>query len=167
MAAREFSDGIEDATVTVENSSVSMVAFRHTNNSGYFRILGPPEKVTTPSPGDSGTSITLDESQLTWSEESQGEADTYDVYFGESGSEVIVSSEQDGLTWDIPFPTLGYGVTYGWRIDTTNEFGTTTGDTWTFTTISFAPPVSSGANTMQVIKRLVAAAANKFWYEDI
>jgi hypothetical protein len=124
-----------------------------------------PEKPITPSPSDSGTNITLDHSQLTW--EDGGDADTFDVYFGESGSEVLQSSTQAGITWNIPFGTLAYSTTYGWRIDATNVYGTTTGDTWTFDTLAFAPPVPTPTNTLNIIKRLVAAAADKIWYEDI
>jgi len=132
-----------------------------------FRVNGDalPEKPITPSPTNTGTNITLDETQLSWAD--GGGADTYNVYFGVSGSEVLQSSVQAGLTWVIPFGTLDYNITYGWRIDATNTTGTTTGDIWTFDTITFAPPVPTPTNTLNIIKRLVAAAADKIWYENI
>ncbi len=39
---------------------------------------------------------------------------------------------------------------------------TVTGDAYTFT-----PPVPSGPNNMKTIRRLVASANNKIWYEDV
>jgi hypothetical protein len=61
----------------------------------------------------------------------------------------------------VPFD---YNTEYQWRIDSVNAQGTTTGDTWSFTTLVFTPPTVA---VFQVIKRLVAAAADTFWYEDL
>lgn len=127
-----------------------------------------PAKPTAPSPSDTGTNVTLDESELSWT--AGARTDTFDIYFGVSGSEALVESDQavGDTNWAIEFGTLDYGTTYGWRVDATNVYATTTGDTWTFTTISFAPPTSSPSEgEWQVIKRLVAAAADTFWIEDI
>ena len=124
----------------------------------------PPDKATNPSPTNSSTTVTLDQATLTWT---QGVgADTEEVFFGPSGSMVSVQ-DGSGTTFDLssylPFP---YGTTYQWRIDSTNDDGTTTGDTWSFTTITFSPPVIT-EGSYQVIKRLCACAENRFWYEDI
>ncbi len=126
-----------------------------------------PSKPTSPTPTDTDTGIALNESELSWT--AGANTDTFNVYFGESGSEVLVAEGQDvsDENWAIPLGSLVYGTTYGWRIDAVNINGTTTGDTWTFTTLTFAPPVPSGKNGMAIIKRLVAAANNKFWYEDV
>lgn len=76
------------------------------------------------------------------------------------------------------------GVTYEWRVDATNLAGTIAGDTWTFGSITFYPPLPgtsgvgggggtgeesspTGESNMLTLKRLVAVAANKLWYEDI
>lgn len=126
-----------------------------------------PSKPTVPVPTHTGTGITLDHSQLSWT--AGANTDTFNIYFGESGSEVLVASGQDVTdeNWAIPSGSLDYGTTYGWRVDAVSTVGTTTGDTWTFTTISFDPPVASGKNNMLIIRRLVAAANSKFWYEDV
>ncbi len=126
---------------------------------------GPPSKAVNPSPANSASSVELVTSQLSWDD--GGDADTFNVYFGISGSQVLVSSAQVAETWDIPSETLGYGVTYAWRIDSSNGEGTTTGDTWTFTALEFDPPVASGLNNMKTIRRLVAVAKGTFYYEDI
>ena len=158
-----------------------------------------PGKPTNPSPTNAVSSITLDETPLSW-DASDPAADTYEVYFRESGDNwVQVGSAQVGVSWTIDFGTLAYGTTYEWRIDATNDTGTTTGDTWTFDTIDFdqirvsyrlisggngygpydfdagGNPQGTegtdwawtGENTILTVKRLVAAANDKIWYESI
>ena len=152
-----------------------------------------PGKPTTPSPSDSASSITLDETPLGWVD--GGNTDTYEIYYrAQGGSWVLVGIAQAGITWAIPFGNIDYGITYEWRIDATNTTGTTTGDTWSFDAISYAqirisyrlisggngngpydstPGVQgtdweyTGLNFITAVRRLVAAANNKIWYEDI
>lgn len=156
-----------------------------------------PGKPTNPSPTDTASSITLDETPLSWDASVGGPADTYKVYFRESGDDwELVGVAQAGVSWTIDFGILAYRTTYEWRIDATNDTGTTTGDTWTFDTIDFDqirvsyrllpggagvghgpyddPPGTEGTdwawtgeNTMLTVKRLVAAANDKIWYESI
>lgn len=155
---------------------------------------GLPGKPTNPSPTDAVSSITLDETPLSW-DASDPAADTYEIYFREQGNSwSLVGVAQAGVAWTIDFGTLAYGTTYEWRVDATNTEGTTTGDTWSFDTISFKRvrisyrlissgngngPYDStpgtqgtdwewtGENNMISVKRLVAAARNKIWYENI
>jgi hypothetical protein len=87
---------------------------------------------------------------------------TYDVYFGPAGNMTLRSEGQVGAAWNIPAGELVYGQEYEWKIDTVSEYGTTYGQVWSFTAVIFAPPVDR-----IVIKRLVGAAANSIWYEDI
>lgn len=124
--------------------------------------IAAPGKPINPVPADSATGITLDQATLSW--DTGGNTDTYDVYFGLSGNMSLVSSAQAGTSWAIDSLPLIYGTSYQWRVDATNAQFTTTGDTWSFTTLTFAPP--SLAN-WQIIKRLCAAANGKFWYESI
>jgi len=177
-----------------DGSSWSVV---NTTNDMDFRIYGGtpvPGKPTNPSPTDTGTDITLDETPLSWDASDPG-ADTYEVYFRESGDDwELVGTAQAGVEWTIDFGILAYGTTYEWRIDATNIYGTTTGDTWSFDTIDYDqirisyrlisggsgagpyddPPGTEGTdwawtgeNTMLTVKRLVAAANSKIWYESI
>lgn len=82
-----------------------------------------------------------------------------------------------------------FNTTYYWRIDAANETGIATGDEWSFTSFIFAPPIPSyiligggdpppdgvegidfewsGTSNMLTVRRVVAAAKNKLWYEDI
>jgi hypothetical protein len=124
-----------------------------TNSSATIDALHPvsygsaPAKVTTPSPTDTATdqSITVD---CSWAAASG--ATSYDVYFGTDSTpdETEFIGNQPGLTYDPG--TLGYAITYYWRIDSKNSYGTTTGDVWSFTTT--AAPITivsytTGTNT--------------------
>ena len=101
-------------------------------------------------------------------------AETYNVYFGTPGDLVQIADQQEGLSIVVPY-NLEYNTVYNWRVDATNEAGTTTGDTWSFTVLVFNPPVVPiggngepiGINNMLTRKRFIAAANNKIWYEDI
>jgi hypothetical protein len=177
------------ATSTYTITSIKLNLYRQAGESpGTITIsikatVGAPGKPTLVSPTPTGiTGVTLDETPLEWAAGDPA-GDTYDVYFRVQGEEwVEVSSAQEALLWAITFGTLGYGTTYEWRVDATNEEGTTTGDTWSFTCLAFAPPLPTGVtldadgeptgtptgeNTMLTVKRLVAAAENAFYYEDI
>jgi hypothetical protein len=146
---------------------------------------GLPSKATTPAPTDAASNILLGLGVMTWAD--GGDTDTFDVWFGPSGNMAKVSSAQAGLSYSIGY-SLNYNTTYQWRIDSTNENGTTTGDVWSYSCIAFAPPLPSGMsmsgnsgpngegtptgtptgiNNMITIKKLVAVAENRFWYEDI
>lgn len=112
-----------------------------------------------------------------------------------NGSNVLVTlNDQWHFHGDVEENYLPPETTFQWRVDATNEFGTTTGDTWEFTAAKlltihtsyrlipggsgsgpydYPPGVQgtdwewTGENCVIAIKRLVAAANNKIWYEDI
>lgn len=143
----------------------------------FTTVQGAPSKPINPTPTNVATDIALSTGQVSW--EDGGDADTYDVYFGPSGNMTLRSSAQAGLNWTLPTGILeDYNTVYQWRIDATNASGTTTGDTWSFTTLVFSPPVPSGdddggefggeggKNIMRTVRRLLVAAANKIYYED-
>jgi len=108
-------------------------------------------------------------------------AETYSVYFDAGDGMELVASGISDTELTIDFGPFLYSTGYSWRVDATNECGTTTGDTWTFTSLVYDPPLPSGVtmvdgepagdptgeNNMVTIKRLVVAADNKIWYEDI
>lgn len=109
-------------------------------------------------------------------------AETYNIYFGPTGNLALISLGQAGLSIEVPY-ALEYNTEYSWRVDAVNEYGTTTGDTWAFTCLLFAPPfpdgitidygedppiptgTPTGVNNMVTLKRIVAAANNKIFYE--
>jgi hypothetical protein len=96
----------------------------------------PPEKPINSDPANGEVNVAVDKT-MSW--EDGGRADTFDVYIGTGpDSLVLVSSEQVGLSYNPP-SDLVEGRIYYWRIDATNEWGTTTGDVWSFATISSIP----------------------------
>ncbi len=88
---------------------------------------------------------------------------TYNVSFGKTGSVVTVATGLSDHEWDIDTGALESGEEYSWQIDTVNDYGITYGDVWTFTAMGFLPPVTTGTP----IQRLVAAAKDAIWHEDI
>jgi len=153
-----------------------------------------PSKATNPTPTDAADDITLDQATVTW--EDGGGATSYNVYYGEdAGSLELVSEGQAELSFTISGATSGspfdYTISRAWRIDSINDAGTTTGDVWTFTTITFNAPapgprgfgggggdgdgagevgdfaggaISDGQSNIKT--RLIGFANNKVWYED-
>ena len=107
-------------------------------------------------------------------------ASTYDVYFSKVGEAlVLVAPDISELEYTLPY-SLDYNTEYQWRVDATNVNGTTTGDVWSFTTLAYDPPLpygitldangnpvgtALGLNNMMTVKRLVAVADNKVYYE--
>jgi hypothetical protein len=129
----------------------------------YVDGAGAPAKATNPDPANSATGVSTNLSGLSWT---KGVGATYEnVYFGPSGNmsqvEILNTSESFDLSSFLP---LTYGATYDWRIDSVNDQGTTTGDVWSFTVLVLNVPAPT---TMKQIKRLIACAENRFWYEDI
>ncbi len=103
-------------------------------------------------------------------------ANVYNVYFGLPGSLIQISEEQAGLSVIVPY-RLSYNIIYNWRVDTVTDDDTIVGDTWSFTATTFRPPAIStgvggasdftGENNMLTVNRLISAAYNKIWYEDL
>ena len=146
-----------------------------------------PGKATVPSPADDAEDQSLNVAALSW--EAADYADTYTVYF--TGYLAPVAVSQAGTTVPTPGIPLEWNEAYTWRVDSENEFGTTTGDTWSFGTLTWAPPMTTwsnlpgktlgpldggvagtdfyytGMNFAAVVGRLVAAAADAIWYEAI
>jgi len=121
-------------------------------------------------------------------------SETYDIYFGTDPGNLVPLEANLTATQLSIYGPFEYDTTYYWRVDATNEYGTTTGDVWSFTTLDLDPPISSwelipggsgsgplddppgvegtdfrwlGNNNMVTTRRLVAAAYNRIWYEDI
>ena len=132
-------------------------------------LLGAPAKATNPSPANSATGIATNKASLDWT--LGAGASTENVYFGPSGSMVLVDTLNNSETFSLSaYLPLSYNTVYQWRIDSVSAGGTTTGDTWSFTTLTLSPPGPGGSadpNPMNMIKRLCACAENRFWYEDI
>lgn len=96
-----------------------------------------PSKATTPSPANSATGVAFSGSSLTWV--SGANTTSFDVWFNG-----VFQGNQAGTSFSLP---LLSGLTvYTWRIDAVNGDGTTTGDTWSFTTANYNSLVVSWAS---------------------
>jgi hypothetical protein len=93
-------------------------------------------------------------------------ATSYNVYFGLSGSLVLVSAAQSGLSYAMS-GHLTHGAVYQWRIDSKNADGTTTGVVWSFTVLVLVPPIPDSENTITPLNHLVVVANNQVWYEAV
>jgi len=109
----------------------------------YFREYGteleadPPNKATNPSPADSDTEVDFSGLKLSW--EDGGGADTFNVYIGKTGDLTLVSSAQAGTDYtttiaelETIFDASPIDQKIYWRVDATNNTGTTEGDKWNF-----------------------------------
>ncbi|MBW8042403.1 MAG: hypothetical protein FVQ85_20740 [Planctomycetes bacterium] len=105
---------------------------RVTSKSG-----GKPDKyvqASNPNPADGATGVDIN-ADLSWTTGSY--VTSHDVYFGTSSPPPFVCN-QTAITFDPG--TMDRGLTYYWRIDEVNKWGTTTGSVWSFTTISGGTP---------------------------
>ena len=112
---------------------VDAIAGEDTATGDVWNFDPRPAKVTTPDPADEATGEPLNVT-LSWA--ASDIADDYDVYL--TPDLAAVSVGQEGVEFS-PSPR-SYSTEYTWRVDASNEFGTTTGDEWTFATIQLDPP---------------------------
>jgi len=155
-----------------------------------------PAKATTPSPTNGASNTALNLTTLSWVKDAY--TDTSEVNCSWSGSISPISTNSNSITLanftPLYMDRLGYSNTYTWRVDTTNEFGTTDGDTWSFSTIPMYRTVCSwenydgktkgpgeengggvegvdyywtGTNCVSTIKRVVAFAADRVWITEV
>lgn len=117
-----------------ENSS-NTLEFSTTGGGG-----DPPGKATNPNPTNNQEDINITGidsiKQFTWSAPS-GEFPDYLVYYRVQGGtwalqETITDNSTSHTLSSTILDALSYYSIYEWRVDTRNDDGTTTGDTWTF-----------------------------------
>jgi len=161
----------------------------HDASDTYFIVVGTwegvlPGKPITPYPADEASNVTLDDTTATWV--SGGNTDSYSIYYGTlSGFLVLVEEEVTDLFLDLVVGNFSvYGRISYWRVDAVNTNGTTAGDEWYFTTMLFDPVLptgitldhsggaggvptgtATGENNMITVRRLIAVARNKIFYE--
>lgn len=103
----------------------------------YTDDVPPPTKPTNPTPSNGATEVDFSGFQLSWDD--GGGADTFNIYIGESGNLTPILPAQAGTTYTTSLAELESifsqspidQVIY-WRVDATNDEGTTTGDEWNF-----------------------------------
>lgn len=94
-----------------------------------------PEQANSGSPANMATNVRLNTS-LTWT--AGQNATSHKVYFGTTNpltGNDLQATLPFGTTTFTPIGPLLRATTYYWRIDEVNQLGTTTGQTWRFTTL--------------------------------
>lgn len=139
-----------------------------------------PAQVSVFTPANGAADLILSAIGATW-ESPSANTTSYNVYFGLLPWDLTLVDSVGELLLDLVTVFPLYDWTYYWRVDSINDFGVTTGNEASFTTISFYPPLPSGVtlvdgiptgdpsglNFIIALRKLVAAANNKIWYEDI
>jgi hypothetical protein len=154
---------IDQAAPVVANLGDSSQRFSAKLGLVFTTPVGPPT-LSNPTPAHEATGIASSLTELSW--EFSGDATSFDVYFGESGSEELVAEGVETTAWSVP-AALTHNSVYGWRVVAHTTGETITGPTWTFTTMTLNPPIPTAENAMITKRRLIAAADDKIWYEDI
>ena len=152
-----------------------------------------PAKATTPSPTNGASNTALNLTTLSWVKDAY--TDTSEVNCSWSGSVSLFSTSSNSIALANYTPLymdrLGYSNTYTWSVDTTNEWGTTEGDDWTFDTISYSGASCSwtnydgktlgpfdggvesvdyywtGDNCISTVKRVIAFAGDRVWITEV
>jgi hypothetical protein len=96
----------------------------------FTTAIAPPGKAASPNPSNGATGVDL-ATYLSWTAGSG--ATSRDVYFGTDNPPQSRGNQTDTSYYT---GTMAYNTTYYWRIDERNAGGTTTGDLWSFTTVS-------------------------------
>ncbi|MFC1556930.1 hypothetical protein ACFL5L_02980 [candidate division KSB1 bacterium] len=98
-----------------------------------------PNQPGNPSPSNGATGVSLS-TGLSWTGgDPDGDAVTYDIYFGTSGSPPLVQSNNSAASYNPG--TLSSGTTYYWKIVAKDEHGASTaGSVWSFTATSNQAP---------------------------
>ena len=99
-----------------------------------------PGQAGTPTPSDGAIDVPAS-AQLDWTPGAN--TSSHDVYFGTNPTPAFAGNQAS--TGFNPGP-LANATTYYWRIDETNAFGTTTGATWSFTTVATPMPPGQANN---------------------
>ena len=141
-------------------------------------------KTTEPTPEFEATGISPTVESISW--QGGGGQVKYDIYFGTS-AETLELVERIDATNQLRFAVESFGagklsiagsaISY-WRVDAVNGWGVVTGDVWSFTASELkypdptggaaaGPGLPAGKGGTLTVRRLISAANNKIWYEDV
>lgn len=122
-----------------------------------------PAQAISPTPFN-GASVLPSLDSLSWS--SGGYTSNYRVYFGPTGNMALIAFGQEATS--ISGLSLAPETAYEWRVDSINDNGVTEGVTWAFTTKpTLLPPIPTAVNISFTKNRLIVAAKDTIFYEDV
>ena len=189
-----LASGISDTTYTLSTAQKvlfkeGVVTWRVDSILGEETLIGDdwtfdprPGKAASPTPSNAGSDIETTTS-FEWTLGTNGTTNELliDGVSYLNSSAVTYAPSSDLFSWDDPV---------SWRVDTTNEYGTTTGDTWTFDALNLDHlrvtytlidggsgngPYDGGVegtdfwytglNNVITLKRLVVVSKNRVFYE--
>ncbi len=93
----------------------------------------PPGAASGPNPSNGATNVATS-GNVSWS--SGSNTDSFDVYFGTDSTPDAGEYQGNQAGTSFSAGTLAEGTTYYWRVDAVNAVGTTTGNVWSFTTLT-------------------------------
>lgn len=143
-ALRYTDEGLEPDTVYLYR----IMAFSESDSSVYsdplsvstLPVPAPPDQPFNPQP-ENGWEYTPVSTSLQW--EGSQNTGSYALYLGTDPGEL--EQEAAGLTENVyHISGLEEQTTYYWRVDATNELGTTAGEVWTFITLQNFPEELTG-----------------------
>jgi len=138
---------VSSGKISAYDGTGTVIRDYNVTNSGKTTVTGylPSPKAINPNPFHTATNVALD-ANLSWT--AGVGAASHNVYFGTDSTpdETEFQGNQPGTTFD-PCTLLAPATAYYWRIDEVNEANVvTTGDVWSFTTISGQPSSPSPAD---------------------
>jgi hypothetical protein len=147
-----------------QNTSIELIADEAV-------IETPPGFATNPNPADMTENLDVDFAALSWSPAER--ADSYEVFLGDGA----FPDMSLGVTAETSFPIASYldfSISYVWRVDAINEYGTTQGVTWSFATepnisvgMPYNPRPADNAMNVPVTTTLSWSAADFATHYDI
>lgn len=121
-------------------------------------VPAAPEAPANPTPAHQALYIEPGVLTLKWT----GSTNTtlYHVYLGTSTDSLVKQADTAAAAYTIT--GLTENTTYYWRIDASNNLGTTTGDTWSFTTLKNYPPGVTGDWRMDATSGTTVTDSSQF-----
>ena len=104
-------------------------------------VLSAPDKAISPHPTNIETDVLFNVGMLSWTDPGFGGEDaatSFNVWFAKS-SDPLVKIGDGIISPYLSIDPLSVNTEYTWQIDSINDYGTTTGDVWTFTTGGAVP----------------------------
>lgn len=154
----DYSNGLPDAIVRdLEINYQTGLLFAGTYGRGVWKIKTAAPVITDlpgqpgePYPADGAVNVST-RLDLAWEPGNQTQG--HNVYFGTSDPPVMVSQEQNEMTFT---PTgLEPGKKYYWKIDEVNSLGITAGPIWSFTTDEYCTAFGREGTTADYITGVV------------
>ena len=145
-----------------------------------LEIVGPPPTAVNPTPADTASSIAM-APLLQWDIDGPPGGDDYFFIYLNTDIDKMGTAAGLQVGWRISqelqiLSGLVANTTYYWQVHVANTQGWSESAIWSFTTRNFAPPAPSldsgtglptGENNMLTVRRLIAAARNRIYYENI